>query len=409
MNSRGTPSEELEQMLSERPVYPYHILAITFTNKAAGELKNRLSAMLGQAGQDVHASTFHSACVRMLRRDADRLGYPKSFTIYDTDDQQRAMKDIYKTLSIDEKFLPLKASLSAIGRMKDKMISPRDAIAEAKDVRSTSLARVYEAYQKKLFSAFTVKRALPDDIPEKLAVPAPRPALPPKRAAIASRKINGADIAIYFPEDYFDRKGYEDFLSGDAPEKYLYLPAFLKGKEIEKISEFVGGFDGVYGMNLSAIGIAESPGVKLFMGTGFNIFNSVSAGEAAKKCSYYAYSSELTAREAAAIGGGFYPGAGAVKVMDFIHCPYGGHCAGCSAPDIGILTDEEGREFPLRRYKTVRCAFALYNSRNISAKSAGSVLCDYTLMREKEINLDSARRASENEPHTAGRSVKGVI
>lgn len=153
VNSGGTPSEELEQMLSERPVYPYHILAITFTNKAAGELKNRLSAMLGQAGQDVHASTFHSACVRMLRRDADRLGYPKSFTIYDTDDQQRAMKDIYKTLSIDEKFLPLKASLSAIGRMKDKMISPRDAIAEAKDVRSTSLARVYEAYQKKLFSA----------------------------------------------------------------------------------------------------------------------------------------------------------------------------------------------------------------------------------------------------------------
>ena len=265
-----------------------------------------------------------------------------------------------------------------------------------------------EVYEK-LFSAFTVKRALPDDIPEKLAVPAPRRAAPPKRAAIASRKINGADIAIYFPEDYFDRKGYEDFLSGDAPEKYLYLPAFLKGKEIEKISEFVGGFDGVYGMNLSAIGIAESPGVKLFMGTGFNIFNSVSAGEAAKKCSYYAYSSELTAREAAAIGGGFYPGEGEVKVMDFIHCPYGGHCAGCSAPDIGKLTDEEGREFPIRRYKAGRCAFALYNSRNISAKSTGSVLCDYTLMREKEIYLDSARRASENEPHTAGRSVKGVI
>ena len=153
LQNGGTPSEELERMLAERPVYPYHILAITFTNKAAGELKNRLSAMLGQAGQDVHASTFHSACVRMLRRDADRLGYPKSFTIYDTDDQQRAMKDVYKTLSIDEKFLPLKASLSGIGRMKDKMISPRDALSDAKDVRSTSLARVYEAYQKKLFAA----------------------------------------------------------------------------------------------------------------------------------------------------------------------------------------------------------------------------------------------------------------
>ena len=87
-----TPSARMEQLLRVGGLQPYHILAITFTNKAAGELKSRLAAMLGQAGQDVNASTFHSACVRILRRSGELLGYPKSFTIYDTDDAQRAMK-----------------------------------------------------------------------------------------------------------------------------------------------------------------------------------------------------------------------------------------------------------------------------------------------------------------------------
>ena len=129
LRKKGTPSQELAPLLAERPVWPYHILAITFTNKAAGELKNRLSGMLGEAGQDVHASTFHSACVRILRRDAERLGYPKSFTIYDTDDQQRAMKEVYKSLNVDDKFIPIKAAMSNIGRLKDKMISPKQALA----------------------------------------------------------------------------------------------------------------------------------------------------------------------------------------------------------------------------------------------------------------------------------------
>ena len=95
LHSGGEPSEALRPFLREHTVRPYNVLAITFTNKAAGELKNRLSAMLGEAGQDVNASTFHSACVRILRREAGRLGYPQSFTIYDTDDQQRAMKEVY--------------------------------------------------------------------------------------------------------------------------------------------------------------------------------------------------------------------------------------------------------------------------------------------------------------------------
>ena len=153
LHSGGTPSERLTPFLAERPVWPYHILAITFTNKAAGELKSRLSGMLGEAGQDVHASTFHSACVRILRRDGERLGYPKSFTIYDTDDQQRAMKEVYKTLNVDDKFLPLKSAMASIGRLKDQMISPKQALAAPADTRAGLIAKVYDAYQKRLLQA----------------------------------------------------------------------------------------------------------------------------------------------------------------------------------------------------------------------------------------------------------------
>ena len=153
LHSGGEPSEALRPFLLEHTVRPYHVLAITFTNKAAGELKNRLSAMLGEAGQDVNASTFHSACVRILRREAGRLGYPQSFTIYDTDDQQRAMKEVYKSMNIDDKFLPLKSAIGAIGRLKDKMISPQDAMSAPADTRAGLVAKVYDAYQKRLLQA----------------------------------------------------------------------------------------------------------------------------------------------------------------------------------------------------------------------------------------------------------------
>lgn len=102
------------------------MLAITFTNKAAGELKERLKAMLGDTmGGDVFASTFHSACVRILRRDAERIGFPKSFTIYDSDDQQRVIKQIYKELMIDDKFLPVKSAISQISGYKINFFPPK--------------------------------------------------------------------------------------------------------------------------------------------------------------------------------------------------------------------------------------------------------------------------------------------
>ena len=135
------------------PVAPWSILAITFTNKAAGELKERLSAMLGPQGQDVWAMTFHSACCRMLRRDAERIGYTPHFTIYDTADSERIMKDIIKELGLDDKTFPAKYILTIISREKDKLTTPERLLARAEmngDIRAKHVAKAYKMYQDRL-------------------------------------------------------------------------------------------------------------------------------------------------------------------------------------------------------------------------------------------------------------------
>ncbi len=136
-------------------VRPWRILAITFTNKAAGELKDRLNAMLGETdGADVWASTFHSCCVRILRRDGENLGYSSHFTIYDTDDQKRVMKEVQRLLGIDEKFLPVKLILNVIGRAKDALVGPEQFRKEvASDVRMRRIADAYVKYQEMLQKA----------------------------------------------------------------------------------------------------------------------------------------------------------------------------------------------------------------------------------------------------------------
>ena len=141
--------------LAVRSARPWNVLAITFTNKAAGELKERLRAMLGDTlGGDVNASTFHSACVRMLRRDAERIGFPKSFTIYDSDDQQRVIKQIYKDLMIDDKFLPVKSAIGQISSFKDKLLSAEDVAGEPfANTKAQLVSKIYTAYAGRLKAA----------------------------------------------------------------------------------------------------------------------------------------------------------------------------------------------------------------------------------------------------------------
>lgn len=136
------------------PVMPWNILAITFTNKAAGELKERLAAMLGDDALNIHASTFHSACVRILRSEIPALGYRSDFTIYDSDDSQRMIKNVMTELDISEKQLAPKAVLSEISFAKDKMISPEQLLEEAgMDYRKKMIAKLYKLYDQRMQSA----------------------------------------------------------------------------------------------------------------------------------------------------------------------------------------------------------------------------------------------------------------
>lgn len=133
---------------------PWQILAITFTNKAAGELKERIEAVGGEGADEVWAATFHSTCARILRRYGDRLGFTSHFTIYDTDDSRRLMKEILKQLNIDEKFLSHKTVLNEISKYKDKMKEPKDVkTAASYDSRLKYIAQAYELYQQRLLTS----------------------------------------------------------------------------------------------------------------------------------------------------------------------------------------------------------------------------------------------------------------
>ena len=148
--------DEARRLAALEPVEPWRILAITFTNKAAEELKTRLSAMLGEAGADVWASTFHSACVKILRRDAERLGFQSSFTIYDTADSQSLIKHILRDFDIDDKQFPPRSIQNEISRAKDEFCSPEEYYARAKasgDRYRLRIAEIYAEYSRRALAA----------------------------------------------------------------------------------------------------------------------------------------------------------------------------------------------------------------------------------------------------------------
>ena len=140
-----------DELCALHPAAPWSIIAITFTNKAANELKERLTAMLGPEANDVWAMTFHSACCRILRREIERIGYDRSFTIYDTADSERVIKEILRDRNLDEKTFPPRSVLGMISKAKDQMASPE---AFAKDVgddyRLKRIAELYKEYQSRL-------------------------------------------------------------------------------------------------------------------------------------------------------------------------------------------------------------------------------------------------------------------
>lgn len=135
-------------------VNPWNILAITFTNKAANELKERIANMLGDRASGITAATFHSACARILRRESENIGFSSSFTIYDTDDSQRVIKSVLASLDISDKMFPPKMILSEISKQKNMMVSPDEYLAQSQtDYRALQIAKVYKYYQQRLKAA----------------------------------------------------------------------------------------------------------------------------------------------------------------------------------------------------------------------------------------------------------------
>ncbi len=144
-------THRIAYLIEELGVSPWNIMAITFTNKAAGEMKERVENLVGMGADSIWVTTFHSTCVRILRRYADRLGYDNHFTIYDTDDQKNVMKDICKRLQIDTKMLKERSILSAISSAKDELISPKEyELNVMGDFRKQKIAQAYKEYQEAL-------------------------------------------------------------------------------------------------------------------------------------------------------------------------------------------------------------------------------------------------------------------
>lgn len=133
---------------------PWEILAITFTNKAATELKERIAAKLGEGAESLWAGTFHSICGKILRMNAERIGFTSHFTVYDTDDQKRLIKNIMKDNGIDEKMFPIRGVLAAISSSKDSIVTPQEfAQTAGNDYRQQTIAKLYDEYQKRLKTA----------------------------------------------------------------------------------------------------------------------------------------------------------------------------------------------------------------------------------------------------------------
>ncbi len=140
-------------LIEEKGVNPWNILAITFTNKAAEEMRERVDRLVGFGAESIWVATFHSTCVRILRRHIDLLGYDTNFTIYDSDDQKTLMRQVIKKLDLDPKMYKEKAMLSAISSAKNEMITPEEyALTAGADFRQKQVAKVYFEYQKQLRS-----------------------------------------------------------------------------------------------------------------------------------------------------------------------------------------------------------------------------------------------------------------
>lgn len=230
-----------------------------------------------------------------------------------------------------------------------------------------------------------------------------------KIASISTQNYcKGTDILIYKPLNY------EDITFEKSNVKtFLYLPPFITGLEIERIKPYIAKFDGIYCDGSWAIELAEELKMPLFLGTGLNVSNCVDVAECPSE--YIALSKELTVAEQRQLSteNTFALSSGNIKVMDLIYCPFGRKCKECDKREIYTLTDESGRKFPIRRYKTNECRFEVFNCANLIGTSPVGTLIDCTLESAPnyviQINSDERKQKEYFKNYTRGHSNAPVL
>ena len=221
--------------------------------------------------------------------------------------------------------------------------------------------------------------------------------------------------AVFKPSDYKNAAQIAEFLQISkyyAWHTWLYLPSFVTGAELARIEPYAAEFYGIFGEGVWSAQFCRERGLRLFAGTGWNLFNGIAAsGAYAEGAERLALSKELSAAEFSETGvqGAFVLTGGGVKVMDLAHCPFGRDCASCDRRRAYTMTDEAGRKFPLLRYETSVCRFELYNAALLSAPAAGGVgkLFDFTALSAEEKETFLAGCGGDL-PHTAGAYRRGV-
>ncbi len=241
------------------------------------------------------------------------------------------------------------------------------------------------------------------------------------KTAVISNAFDGieCDVAIYKPQDY-RAKLPQSFLSIKA-EKYLYLPPFHTSDDIVRIADLVreNALDGIYADSYEGVAIAKELGCKLFAGTGFNLTNPIALSQLYEQAEYYAISKELSEKECSGLlsDKAFALSSGDIKLMDLCYCPFGKTCNRCDKADGYVLTDENGRAFPVRRYLDSKgeCRFEVFNCASLLCKGLSGVgqLIDCTAQKDKA----AAVQAKDNEQaqkavypsYTSGHSKNGVL
>lgn len=276
-------------------------------------------------------------------------------------------------------------------------------------------ASMLNAFRREVFESYY--KIISADRNERIETILPLPEARAKgknnKTAVISRTLKGlkADIGILKPDDY--HADFAEQIKQFDGEKFLFLPAFMSGAELERVIPSIAAFDGVYCDGYYAAELCAALGKKLFAGTGFNIGNETALS--AIDAEYIALSKELTAREAKEISScnTFYLTEGNIKVMDLIYCPFGKSCNTCDKRATYSLTDENGRVFPMRRYKTEECRFELFNCADlISDNNFTGSLLDCTLCSAEDVlknsgNCEELKKYFKN--YTRGHSENPVL